>query len=244
MGALAMSVLTACRTNAGAAVLIGNTTISEAQIDKAVAGLPSGVAGTTADARNFLTSIKAFNEVARRLAKDKNYGSVTPTSADITSLGAQLKLDPAASAKNEFVLDYAQAVEWRTLLLSKMPDKAPTEAGLMEAFANLTNQQAFQAGTTYAQAKPTIATQIPGLGQAIELQSELEATAKTYDITVNPRYFPACSHAPCGALSFPVFEFTPPGGSQQFEILFLQMGESASPAVLDSPAPPQPAATN
>jgi hypothetical protein len=243
MGLIAVGALSACRTDAGTAVFVGNHSISEAQVDKAVADLPAGVIQNDNDARNLMASTAAFNEVAKRLAKDKGYGTATPTSEELTSFGAQYKLTPAQAAKNSFIVTYAQALAWRDLLLSKMPNKAPTEAGLMEAYANLAGAGAITPGTSYATVKPEIAG-IQGIGQAIELQSEMDATAKRYDITVNPRFVPSCSKAPCAGLTFPLLEVSSTDGSQTFEVLFFNMGTSTNPVVLDSPAPPQPAATS
>lgn len=234
MGALAVGGLTACRTDSGSAAYVGNTRISNADVDGIVASLPKNGPVTAEEARQLTITYGAFNALAAKVAASKGLGTAKPDKTEITGIASELKVDPS----NKFVQTIAQGDAWRTLLMSKAPKVTPNDVELKQIYQNLVSAGNVFQGTppSFEEVRSELLT-IPDLDQGVGLYREMTAAAAKSNISVNPRYAAPCTASPCASLEFPVFAVALQSG-QSVTVLNLQLDDEAHPVVVDqTPAP-------
>jgi hypothetical protein len=235
MGGLALTALSACRSEAGSAAYVGNVRISDSYINTTLSGLPGTM--STADkisTKQAIVTYKAFDEVAAHYAADKGYGTVTPTREQLDDFAAQVGIDPVKDPNNEVVKIVAQERAWVQFLTSKTPKSAPTEADLQEVYDELVAEKQIS-GQTFAQLKSQIAG-VPGLGAAGVLRRGLEATAKKYHVEINPRYAIPCPQGQTTCSDTRVSLLGIPTQQGSVPVMFASLGTGTDTGVIDLPS--------
>ena len=244
MGALALTALSACRNDSGAAAFVDQTKITSSYVDGVVNSVPAEVltklGATKAALQENVAESATFSAVAKQFAKDKGY-STPPTSPSAVTQVAQ---GYGLPANNAFVKLTVEASTWRAYLLSKQPTRAATEAEYQQVFADASKEGVVPAGTTYEAARSELQQIAPDTGTASALRADLAAAIKKYDVSVNPRYTGTCSRSACTGLEFPIQVVQLPNSGGAFYANFVNMGGTANPAVLDLPTPAAAAAAS
>ena len=236
LGALAVGALSACRTEAGAASFVGNTKISESFVDNVAASVPAAAQIPKDQVRALAVDYQTFNVLAAKLAKDKGWGTATASADEVQQFGQQLGLSAGAAQDNAFIQVLTQADAWKSLLASKVTPAKPTPDAERQVYDNLVASQAVDPSTPFASVQGQIA-QIQVFPQAMGLQNELEKAAKTYDVSINPRYAQPCTDASkvtsatCSAFEIPLLQIQGQSG-QAIPALYLRIGENG-PGVID-----------
>lgn len=231
LGVLAVSALAACRTDAGTAAWVGNTRISDDQVDTIAESIPSKVLDP-ASARVFTMTELVFNEAAARYAKSKGIAAPAVTDTTRSTVAQQLGI---ANDPNKFpvVALHAMTNEWLALLLAQQPSTAPSDADLQALFNEL--KVDFPPGTTFDQARQTL-LQVPNLPQAVSLRNSMTPSLKSDNIQISPRYANNCTKAPCPAPAVPLAYVTTSDGTQINVVVLPLTSSNASPAAIDLPA--------
>jgi hypothetical protein len=239
IGALAMGALTACRSEAGTAAFVGNTRITEKYVNSLIASVPP-TANLTGDvATEFAITYATYNAFFAKFAEAKGYATAKPDPTDLDSLATQLKVPQS----NPLVQAIAQYHAWANLLDSKAPSATLTDADFDQLIIDLqADGNVLQAG----QPLPTHAQllTIPGINQAVGLQRQLMAFAKTTDVTINPRYEAACTaaqlaKAPCGGVSsIALLQFPLQSGDVASAVYLGITPGDKTPPVIDLPTAP------
>jgi hypothetical protein len=230
IGVLALGGLAACRTDAGTAAYVGNTRITDSQVESVVKLVPSNLPDASA-VRVGVVNDFVFNAVAAKYAASK--GISAPAVTDDVRAEAAQALQVSNDAKHRPLIDLeAQANQWKQALLSTAPNTPPTDADLMTAFNNV---KAAIPGVTFEQLKPQI-LQLQGLSQAVALRNQMASAIKGYDISISPRYANNCVKAPCPGTYVPLLQAQGQAGTLDVVTLPLTQ-DNATPAVVDQPAP-------
>lgn len=246
VGLLAVGGLSACRSYAGTAAFIGDTRVSIAQVDSVEASIPAAVIKannvTTSVGQQVVAQYETFLNLMQKYAKENNLGAPTVPASAVTAEGQQLGLTAAEAQKNGFAQLIAAVTTWESYLVSKTPKRASTQADYQSLYNELVKAGTLPATTSFAQVASTLQTEVPDLGGINDLRDGLNAAAKKYDVTVNPRYLGACSKAPCAGFEIPLLQVNDQTNQIAFAGAYVEMGGDATPAVLDSPTPTPPAA--
>ncbi len=243
-GLLAVTALSACRTDAGSAAFVGPTRITQDQVSSVESQIPAAIlqasGGTSdADARQFVLSYQTMLALMKQYAKDNKLG--TPSSSDtaqaLAAEGQSLGINATDLPKNQFAKLVTDVALWVNYLEAKTPQRAGTDADYRALFNELVMAGTIPAGTTYAQVKPVFQQEAPQLGGILDLQKELNNAAKDYGVSINPRYIPSCSKQNCSGLEFALLRVNDQQNQISFDGAYVKLGGDASPAVLDVPTP-------
>jgi hypothetical protein len=235
-GALAVVVLgmlAGSRTEAGTAAYVGGVRITDAKVDSVVAAVPANVGASAGDLRDTALTDLTFIEIAKRYAAE-NHLTLPPVSSDAlasqaTAMG--VSGDPTA---NPYVVARTTANTYLNYLTSQAPSVAPTDAEIMPGYQN-----AVAAGVVppdQLNAYKQNLFQVPTVPKAFGLQRALTAAIKKYRITINPRYAPSCSAAPCRPLQFSLLPLQ--AGAVGFDAVTLPLtANESNPPVVNAPTP-------
>lgn len=242
VAALALSVLgvgglSACQGQPGAAAFVDGTRITVGDVDNSVKDIPAGaplVKQLGTQYRSILRQVSVQDMVAIELAKRfaAEHG-IKPPVADPQTI-AQYAEQLSVSPDNDFVQNLVTAQAWTNTLDDSATPVTPTDAELRGIY-----DRAKAAGITdkpFEGVKGAIA-QISGLGQAVAVQRELDAAAKKYGLSVNPRYQPSAELGnPVTSLEMPLLQIQGPGGVP-VTVLAVRFGGD-NPAVVSEPSTP------
>jgi hypothetical protein len=162
-----------------------------------------------------VVQLAVFDEVARRMADDKH---LTLPAQDYKASAEQYGL----SESNPYVKLVVDSDGYRTLLLSSVTAKTPTEAELKSAYQRIAVVAGDQLGA-YEDVKPQLLA-FPEFGQGLALRTEMQAALGKYNVVVNPRYQP---------LDMPLIAVS----NGQVVLVSVSFSGEASPAVSDLPPP-------
>lgn len=231
VGVIAVGSLTACRTDAGTAAYVSDTRITDEQVNKIVSSIPAGLAETS-NARLAVVNDLVFNTATAKYAASQGIAKPPITDAARGQVAQNFQIDNNAANRPLIDLE-AETNEWMALLLAKAPTSAPSDADLMELFNEL--KADFPAGTTFAQAKPTL-LQVPNLPQGLAVRNQLQPAFKTYNISINPRYANNCTKAPCAGPFIPLVQVQGADGNSIDVVTLPLTGANASPPAVDLPS--------
>jgi len=181
-------VLTGCAHNTDEALRVGDTTITNAQVDDTATRVtealaPEGVSGVTGQVRGSVVELQAFVEVARRYAQEHR---ITPEQPDYASAAETLTLPE----NDPFVRLNAEASVYLTALLAQATPRDPSDDEIRQVYNDfLALTGANPAEVTYDAIKGELLG-VPDYGQALALRDQLSEAADRYGVTVNPRYQP------------------------------------------------------
>jgi hypothetical protein len=231
MGALALGGLSACRTDAGSAGFVGNSRITDSHLESIAsgAGTPAAVPKSAVEGAALQNII--YNDVAARYAKEHGVKTPAVTSAQLTAVAQEF----GSKLTSEFTKIAAQADAWNVALTGDTKAVTPTDAELMAIY-----QRAVTANVAppnqFAATKPEILA-VPDLGQAVGLQRALDAAVRRYNVSINPRFQPACASTPCDEFSIPVLQLENQSGAVFNAVVLPLDPAGAEPPVLDQPTP-------
>jgi hypothetical protein len=249
-GALALAALTGCRSDPSVAAYVGDSQITEAQVDKVITDVtqdvtadnaaasgtatqadgadPTAPAAEKAPARSDVVGVLVTSAVIDRALHHRGLSATAPDASAI----AQIAQGYQIPARSSYAADLADLRAGLAALLDQAnPNFQPTDADLRVAYDN-----AVAAGVAppndFNAVKPTF-LQVEGLAQYVSVRTDLAKSASQAGITINPRYAP---------LAFPLMILQSQTG-QTFVAVSLPLGKTstASPAVVD--VKPSPAAT-
>ncbi len=244
---LAVSGLSACRSEPGVAAYVGGTTISEARVqqiyDDAETKLAAGLERLRAErAKNPDPTLQPIPDAVQLKLKPENVlqalvglqvlrgvaqeRKVQPTETPAAQVAQQLGLP----ADVEYVTVYAEYQGYLNALLGAAKPVQLTDPQLREVFQRLRSAgDAGDAGLTYEQFTQEILTPQNSqvLQQSYGLRNDLKDAAQKADIKFNPRY---------GAQELPLLPVpTEQGGSVSLVSLPFGAQADSSPAVVDLP---------
>jgi hypothetical protein len=233
IGLVGAGVLAGCRSESGTAAFVGNTRITDRQVDNGVKTISIPNVGPGPIRQTYVTDL-TFIALAEHYAKAHNIELPAITSAELAQEAQSVGL-PASKATSPVVRALGQSAKDLSTLLDKATAVKPTEAQLMDVF-----NRAKAAGLTtdtYAQDRATIA-QIQGLGQAVAVQNEMTKASSTYDLQISPRYLPTpVSGQSNNGLEFPVLQLQNQQTGAPVTVLAIPLGgPGASPAVIANPS--------
>lgn len=236
LGALVVGVLAGCRSEGGSAAWVGDTQITNDQVNAIAAAVPAGYSDL-ANARYSVVNLLVFNTAVRKYAATTGIAAPAVNDASRASTANNMNTEAQkqvfanqqqVDAARPYLDVRAEAVEWLALLMSKQPGTMPSDADLMRLYNEL--KADFRPGTTFEQAKQAL-LQVPNLAQGVALRNSIEPTFKSYDISINPRYANNCAKAPCSGPYVPLVQF------QGIDVVNLPLTSAQpSPPALDLPA--------
>ena len=215
--------LAGCQTQPGTAAYVGDTRITDDQIDQAVARIQADVDKAepgrtvpTGTLRTIVVGQTLFNEVAGQYASEHGI-KVGPINYD--EAGASIGLP----ADDPYVHLSADMDAYRTALLAKVTPRAPTEDEIRGVYDKVSAAVGRENVGDYNTVRPQIAA-LTTLAPALGLKAELTDAAKRYGVGVNPRYQP---------VTVPLLSI---GTNPQVDIVTMDLGAPpGSPAVQDVP---------
>ena len=234
LSVVAVGGLSACQGQPGAAAFVGNTRISVNDVENSIKGIPPDFLPANLQdqyltvLRQVAVQDKVTIEVAKRYAAAHGIKAPVSDPQSLSQLAAELKVGP----DNRFVQDRVAAQDWGPWLDDHATPVTPTDADLRGIYdrakaAGVTN-------LTFDEVKGQIG-QISGLGQALAVQRGLEAAAKSYGVSVSPRYQPSAELGnPVTGLELPLLQIQGSGGP--VTVLAVEFGSSANPAVVTEPS--------
>jgi hypothetical protein len=185
VAALAVTGLSACRSEPDVAAYVGADKITEARVDHLVDEAKSKrAAGTQAPAvtRQDVVDTLVGLDVMQEIAKQRG---ITPTAVPVDQLAQSLGL----AADSEYV---ALSVQYRGLLSavsSGAKPATPTEADMRDVYNRLTAAGGNPNGQTFEQFAGSISGQDQQtLQQNIGLRNDLEPQIAKLNTVVNPKY--------------------------------------------------------
>jgi hypothetical protein len=239
LGLLAAGVLAGCRSEPGAAVFVGNTRITNQQIDTGANSIsgPSTSRDTILEA--YVTDL-TFIALAERYAADHKITLKEVQPAELAQEAQQVEasgLTLSGGATNPVLKALSQASSDFQTLIQAAPAAAPTDADLMEIY---NRAKAGGLTTDTFEHDRTAIAQIQGIGQAIGLRNELTKSAQKYAVKVNPRYLPTPVAGELdNGLEYPILQLQGQQGTGGVTVLALPLGGAgASPAVVTGPNAP------
>ncbi|WP_433300871.1 hypothetical protein ACQP2F_04480 [Actinoplanes sp. CA-030573] len=227
---LAVTGLSACRSEPSVAAYVGDSKISESRVDgvydevRAATQAAPAAAGDTAAAAPQITRADVVRTIvsADVLAKVAQQHSV--------SLPADLQLDDYAStlhvpATTEYLKLYAEADQYVRLLRQGVKNAPePTDADLREIYDVLVKSGQVPEGGTFEQFKQSLPAENKQLVQtATAVRSEINEVTGPLKVKVNPRYQPA---------TIPVLQFQTQNGEVR-PLVSAPLGEDTSAPVTD-----------
>jgi len=241
-----MGALSACRSDAGTAAFVDNTRITADQVDATESAIPTEVLTSGQVplnvARQVVIQDQTFLALMKQYAKDNKLGAPSVTSDELTVAGQSFNLNAAESQTNKWVQLVVNTAVWQNYLLSKTPTRPTTDADYKALYQELVTTGVLKSTVTFAQVQQTLQNEAPGFGNAVDLRAKLDAAAKTYDVSVNPRYLTTCTKAPCAGFEVPLLNIDDQQTQVSFKGVYVQLGGDATPAVLDLPTPAPSAA--
>jgi hypothetical protein len=211
--------LAGCQTQPGTAAYIGDTRITDAQVDQSVAKIQADLAKyhpetsfQIGDLRTYVIQRMVINELSRQYAAEQKIAVPTP---DYQGASAQIGLPPS----DPLVTLSADEDGYRKALLAKAKPRQPTEEEVRAIYDQVTASVGDLGD--YATVRPQIVA-LPTLAPALGLKTALTDAAKRIGVGVSPRYQP---------LTVPLLTI---GSSPQVDIVTLSLGASpGTPAVRD-----------
>ncbi|BCY05698.1 hypothetical protein L3i22_007860 [Actinoplanes sp. L3-i22] len=185
---VAVTGLSACRSESSVAAYIGDTRITETRVQAVWDDAQTALNGATAmpitrtDVVNVLVGADLMKRVAAR------HQAEMPPNLPFDEFATRLRLP----AKAEYVRLYTQY--YALLYAVEQSITAPaalTDADLQDAFQRLNANNALQEGTTFDAFKSTLPAAVTkDLQSAVAARNEVHEVAGPLDVTVNPRYLP------------------------------------------------------
>lgn len=217
LAAVAVLGLAGCRVEPGAAAFIGNTRITDEQVDKIndeqvdIARGRGQEVSTQAIAANRQLLIERLTlaEVARRIVTEKGIAVTRVSATDVAYQNGR----PQPSDIDRYVADTQPYLE---ALRAAVTPTALTDAEKKELTQNLVRLGA----------DPSVAARFfgePDLQRAMAFRKALRDGLDKYRVEVSPRY---------SEVAYPIWSVT--SGGQQVDVMFLQLGNSDT-AVEDRP---------
>jgi hypothetical protein len=228
-GLLAVGALSACQSEPGAALFVGDTRVPNSRVNvamDAITAVPQNV--PKAELRALMVQDLAFIELAQRYAKQKGITlpTVSPDQAKALASGFTVT-DPA---HNEFFTTYLQARSDASTLLSQQEPITPTDEEIHATFDPLVAQ-----GVVKANAFEGFKNAVMGDNNAkiaFGLKRELSKIMDTDPVTISPRYQLPCEKTPCEQLGFTLYQEQ----QSNLQIVVLPFTEQAgTPVVLNLP---------
>lgn len=217
-GAVALTGLSACRSQPTVAAYVGSAQLSNADVEKIVDEFPAETREAHAgDIRRLVVSAFVTREVARQIARDRKLPVPVADPNIYQGEAAQLKV----SATGGFFTLQAEAGAAVRAIEPLSRAQAPTDADQRAVYAQLVQAGDIQPGTPYGKVKDQLDS--PEMRQALGLRTVVADGVKTYGVQVNPRYQP---------LGIPV-PFTLVNGQVQAEVT-VPLDQNASPAVVSA----------
>lgn len=188
VASLAVTGLSACRSEPAVAAYIGDTRITEKRVQqvwddaRAALGGDSAMPITRTDVVNVLVSRDLIDRVAQR------HNVRVPADLSYDQFAPLLRLP----AKAEYVRLYAQysALQY-TVEQSMTSTTALTEADLKDVYQRLIANQGIDPTTTFDAFKTTVPENVTQeLQTAVALREEVHQIADPLKVTINPRYQP------------------------------------------------------
>ena len=244
MGALALTALSACRNDNGAAAFVDQTKITSSYVDGVVNSVPAEVltklGATKAALQENVAESATFSAVAKQFAKEKGY-STPPTSPSAVTQVAQ---GYGLPANNAFVDFTVEASTWRAYLLSKQPQGPPPRLSTSRS-SRTRARRAWSAGRDHVRSGPLgAAADRSGRGyrqRAASRPGRGDQEVRRFGQPALHRHVqPQRVHRP--GIPDSVVQLPNSGGA--FYANFVNMGGTANPAVLDLPAPAAAAASS
>lgn len=211
--------LAGCQNQPGTAAYVGDTRITDTQVDQTVAKIQSDLAKYhpesnfgIGDLRTYVVQRMVVNELSRQYAREQNITVPTP---DYQTASTQIGLP----ADDPLVMLSADEDGLRTALLAKAKPQPPSEDEIKGIYDKVTASIGNLGD--YATVRPQIVA-LPTLAPALGLRSELTDAAKRIGVGVSPRYQP---------LTVPLLTI---GTGPQVDIVTMSLGAApGSPAVQD-----------
>ncbi len=221
LAVLAGLALTGCRTQPGIASYVGDTRLTDNEVEQLVTTIETDVknAGGTlqkeayGNIRQLVVQLTVFTEIAKRYAAEKG---LTLPAQDYETAAQQFGLP----VTDPFVKLAVDSDAYRTLLLENAQPANPTEADLRDAYDRVVASGVQE--ISFEQLKDQLAA-LPQLRSGVGLRNELAAAADRYGVSVNPRYQPV--EMPLSGV---------PGQSGEIWLVALPLGATGgTPAVVD-----------
>jgi hypothetical protein len=236
LGALAVGVLSACRSDAGSAAFVGNTRFTDAQVATGVSNINLAQFGNRSDAQRVLVVDLVYTQVLQHYAAENKITLPQPTAEALSAIATKYSVSGKHPEQNLLVQSEAKASAWTAALVAKATPVTPTDAQLQPIFGRailggLATADGFAAFKTNISAVPDFTASF-GLGQAL-------AKSEAGDnVEISPRYAPACTAAPCAGFQYPIEQLGDSDGTHRFDAVVLNLGPAlATPAVVDVPTP-------
>lgn len=238
MGALAVGVLSACRSDAGSAAFVGNTRFTDAQVETGISNINLTTLNGRGDAQRVLVTDLVYTQVLQRYADQNNITLPAPTAEALSALVTKYSVpgQKPVPQSNLLVQTEAKAQAWTAALVAKATPVTPTDAQLQPIFqraiaGGLATADGFAAFKTNISAVPDFTASF-GLGQAL---AKSEASD---NVEISPRYAQVCAASPCPGFQYPIEQLGDSSGQHVFNAVVLNLGPAlATPAVVDVPAP-------
>lgn len=217
---LGIFALSGCQQQPNLAATVGDMSITNDEVDATVAKIQSSIEATGQEfppnlvgtIRQRVVLFTVFNELARRYTKEKSISVPTPDYAGAAQ-SAGLPED------NPYARLLADTLNYRDVLIASAKPATPSEADLQAVYTRYAAQSG-ESAVDYATAKPSLAAD-PDVQLGVGLSNDLQAAAKRYGLSVNPRYAP---------LELPL---TTLGGNGQLVLVTLPLGGQGGGVVRD-----------
>jgi hypothetical protein len=168
--------LTACQVQPGAAAFVGSDRITQSQVEtvsKSVSDLvPTGV-------REQVVQLLVVRDLARRVAREQG---VATGPVNYREYARYLRQYVRVSASNAFTRLYAETYTALNKLAASVTPVAPGETEYREIYRTLSTD-----GLSYSAVR-SLVDATPHVDRTVGLQHALNAAAKKYRVTLNPRY--------------------------------------------------------
>lgn len=191
--------LTGCRSQPTVAAYVGDTRITNRQVDRLAADAEqhardeqSADVPLVTPSRDAIVTVLVMREIASRLAAEH---ARTPADVDRAAIARRDRV----SAGSRYAALHAEMYGYLIALQQGRQAAQPTEADLRDMYARAVSAGLAEPGRYDDFAASIVG--VDGLGEALAERNELADAARRYRVVVNPRYAP---------LEYPVF-----GGSNQ-----------------------------
>jgi hypothetical protein len=203
-----------CQHDPDRALQIGDVTMNNTDVEATAERFASKLASSPATiedpvgvVRRSVVQLTAFNELARRYAREK---SITLPEPDYAASAQAL----GTSADDPYARLNAETSTYLNALRQQATPQTPTEADMRDVYARYVELAGADA-TPYDQVRDALLG-LPEYAQALGLRTELLAALGRYGLTVNPRYTP---------LDFPLFAVS----QGQLVLVPMPMGDQGTP---------------
>jgi hypothetical protein len=194
LAVLGVVALTGCRTQPTVAAYVGDTRITEAQVNEVVDEVkPQVDKGSLGRARQEVVSWLVMGRVADQLVRDRGYPVAQP---DYDALAQAARLP----AKTKLSRVYGDLFVRMDALSNKLPPAQPTPADLRAIYEAQRAAGSIPPDMTYEQAVSQIDPD--QIARLVGLRNELRDQAVRMHVSVNPKYRPLT--LPLGALAVPL----------------------------------------